>query len=274
MSAWLTRLGALALAILVVADVARDLRESWTNSPYASHGPLAGLFAAYAAWRLRTALPPERWRPRLAAALAGMVTVIVLVAGHALGALSLRAAALPLTVLTIILLAYGCPGVRVLAFPLVFLVAVVPLPAGWLAMLSSASQHAAAGAAHRALDLCGIPVVREGLTLHIGRVDLAVTEACNGLRFLFASALVGLAIAWALSRRRPTERALVVALALMAGVAANLVRVTGTALLAWVEPTAVMGTPHLVFGKAVYLAVGIAVALAGATLLRRSIRAA
>jgi len=274
MSAWLARLCALALATLVVADVARDLRESWAGSPYASHGPLVGLFAAYAAWRLRTALPPERWRLGLPAALAGVVTVAALAAGHVLAALSLRAAALPLAVLTITLLAYGRPGVRVLAFPVVFLVAVVPLPAVWLAMLSSASQHVAAAVAHRALDLCGIPVVREGLTLHIGRVDLAVTEACNGLRFLLASALVGLATAWALSRRRLTERALVVALALLAGVAANLVRVTGTAILAWVEPTAVTGTPHLVFGKAVYLAVGIAVALTGATLLRRSVRAA
>jgi len=65
-----------------------------------------------------------------------------------------------------------------------------------------------------------------------------------------------------------------VALALFAGLAANLVRVTATALLAWVEPAAVIGMPHLVFGKAVYLAVGLAVALAGATLLRRSLRAA
>jgi exosortase len=141
-------------------------------------------------------------------------------------------------------------------------------------MLSSASQHVAAVVAQRTLDLCGIPVVREGLTLHIGRVDLEVTEACNGLRFLFASVIVGLAIAWALPRRRPAERVLVVALALVAGLAANLVRVTGTAMLAWVEPTAVIGTPHLVFGKAVYLAIGVAVALTGATLLRRSLRAA
>ncbi len=274
MSAWLARLGALALATLVVADVARDLRETWTGSPYAAHGPLVGLFAAYAAWRLRTALPIECWRPCLPAALAGLATVAALAAGHAMGSLSLRAVALPLTVLTIVLLAYGRRGVRVLAFPVIFLVAAVPLPAGWLAMLSSASQHVAAVVAQRTLDLCGIPVVREGLTLHIGRVDLEVTEACNGLRFLFASVIVGLAIAWALPRRRPAERVLVVALALVAGLAANLVRVTGTAMLAWVEPTAVIGMPHLVFGKAVYLAVGVAVALTGATLLRRSLRAA
>ena len=274
MSAWLARLGALALATLVVADVARDLRESWTGSPYASHGPLVGLFAAYAAWRLRAALPPERWRLRLPAALAGVVTVAALAAGHAMGSLSLRAAALPLTVLTITLLAYGRTGVRVLAFPLAFLVATVPLPAGVLTTLSSVSRHVAAAVAHRALDLGGIPVVREGLTLHIGRVDLEVTEACNGLRFLFASVLVGLAIAWALPRRRPAERVFIVALALLAGLAANLVRVTGTAMLAWVEPAAVIGTPHLIFGKAVYLAVGVAVALTGAALLRWRMRAA
>jgi exosortase len=274
MSAWLARLGAVALATLVVADVARDLRASWTGSPYAAHGPLVGLFAAYAAWRLRAALPTERWRLGLPAALAGVATVAGLAAGHAIDSLSLRATALPLTVLTIALLAYGRTGARALAFPLAFLVAAIPPPAACLALLSSASQHVAAAVAHRALDLSGIPVAREGLMLHIGRVDLEVTEACNGLRFLFASVIVGLAIAWALPRRRPTERVLVVALALFGGLAANLVRVTATALLAWVEPAAVIGTPHLIFGKAVYLAVGLAVALTGATLLRRSLRAA
>jgi exosortase len=274
MTAWLARLGALALATLVVADVARDLREAWTGSPYATHGPLVGLFAAYAAWRLRAALPPEHWRLRLPAALAGVVTVAALAAGHTMGSLSLRAAALPLTVVTITLLVYGRTGVRVLAFPLAFLVATVPLPAGVLAMLSSVSQQAAAAVAHRALDLGGVPVVRDGLTLHIGRVDLEVTEACNGLRFLFASVIVGVAIAWALPRRRPAERVFVVVLALLAGLAANLVRVTGTAMLAWVEPAAVIGTPHLIFGKAVYLAVGVTVALTGAALLRWRMRAA
>jgi hypothetical protein len=91
MSAWLARLGALALATLVVADVARDLRETWTGSPYAAHGPLVGLFAAYARGGCVRHCPIECWRPCLPAALVGLATVAALAAGHAMGSLSLRA---------------------------------------------------------------------------------------------------------------------------------------------------------------------------------------
>ena len=268
MSLSIARLGALMLAAAVVAGVGRPLVLAWLASPYATQGPLVCLFSAYAAWRLRGALPRARWRPGLPAAAAALLALATLAGGHAANSLPLQALALPLGALAITLLAYGPRGARVLAFPLAFLVAAVPLPASWLAALSSLTQHAAASVAHRTLEILGIPVLREGLTLEIGKVSLEITEACNGLRFLFVSIIAGLAVAWAL-RRPLSERALVIALALAGGLAANLVRVTGTAILAWVEPAAVIGTPHLVFGRVVYLAVGGATTLVVAARLRR-----
>ena len=268
MSPWIARLGALSLAAAVVAGVGRPLVLAWLGWPYATHGPLVCLFSLHAAWRLRGGLPPARWRLSLPAAAVALLALSALGAGRAAGSLPWQALAVPLTALTITLLGYGAPGARVLAFPLAFLLAAVPLPPTWLAALSGVTQHAAATVAHRSLELLGIPVLREGLTLEIGKVRLEITEACNGLRFLFVSVMAGLALAWAL-RRPSSQRVLVVALALLAGVVANLVRVTGTAVIAWVEPTAVIGTPHLLFGRVVYLAVGGAAALATAVMLRR-----
>ena len=271
MRMWLAKLGIMALAAVVVADLGRDLAGAWAASLYAAHGPLVCLFSAYAAWSLRTGLPPARWRADLPAVAPGCLALAALVAGHATDSLSLRALAVPALALTAALLAYGPPGARALAFPLAFLVAAVPLPAGWVVALSAVAQHAAASVAHRTLDVLGIPVVRDGLNLQIGRVSLAVTEACNGLRFLLTSVLVGIAVAWAL-RCGLRERGLIVALATAGGIVANLVRVTGTAVLASVEPAAVIGTPHVVFGKVVYLMVGGAVAVAVTAVLRRPLR--
>jgi len=126
----LARLAIVALAALVVTDVGRDLARAWAAWPYATHGPLVCLFSAYAAWRLRTGLPPARWRAGLPAVAAGCLALAALVAGHATGSLSLRAVAVPALALTAALLAYGPAGARVLAFPLAFLVAAVPVPAG------------------------------------------------------------------------------------------------------------------------------------------------
>jgi exosortase len=84
-------------------------------------------------------------------------------------------------------------------------------------------------------------------------VILLVTEACNGLRFLLAMAVIGVAVAWA-SQQGWWGRLAVVALALATGVLANMLRVLVTAVLAHLfGAQAAMGTLHVAYGKAIYL---------------------
>jgi len=166
-------------------------------------------------------------------------------------------------------LTLGAGGARTLRFPLAFFLLAVPLPAATLAWLSRLTQSLAAVAAEDVLVLLRIPVVRDGLTLSIGSIDLQVTEACNGLPFLLASVVVGVAAAWAL-QTGTRHRLTILALAVLGGIVANPVRLAGTAVLASIEPAAVVGTPHWLFGKLVYLAVAATVAAAATGLLRCS----
>jgi exosortase len=257
------------VVVLAWAPTLRDLAAIWATSRYASHGFCVAAFAVYAAWDRRSELPRPVWRPGPRGRLVLVLAATLLGAGYATGSLTLRALSLPVAGLALAELTLGAGGARTLRFPLAFFLLAVPLPAATLAWLSRLTQSLAAVAAEDVLVLLRIPVVRDGLTLSIGSIDLQVTEACNGLPFLLASVVVGVAAAWAL-QTGTRHRLTILALAVLGGIVANPVRLAGTAVLASIEPAAVVGTPHWLFGKLVYLAVAATVAAAATGLLRCS----
>src|SRR5207244_2551942 len=91
-----------------------------------------------------------------------------------------------------------------------------------------------------------------GLYIHLQPLTVYVEEGCNGLRFLLAMAVVGFAFA-GLTQKAWLRRIAVFVLAIGVALVANLLRVTGTALLAygW-GPAAATGFFHLTYGKLVY----------------------
>jgi exosortase len=253
---WLRLLGlgtALALALLALyAPVVRQLAHLWLTVPYYSYGFLVPVFSAYAAWdaRHQLAASPVWDRRWLLLVGAGM---LLLAGGHAAGSLTLAALSLPVVLAGFALFALGARGFRAVAFAVGFLVFLAPLPAGAIPAVSLPLQHLAAVGAAWLLPLAGVPATREALFVHLPELTLHVTEACNGLRFLLAMVVLGTAFAWT-TQHRPARRAGVIALAIVVAIAANVVRVTGTGILAhyW-GPEAAEGMTHIVYGKVVYL---------------------
>src|SRR5205814_9247558 len=113
-------------------------------------------------------------------------------------------------------------------------------------------RRLAALVAEHALGALGVAVTRNDLYLRLPSVTLHVTEACNGLRFLLAMLVIGVAFA-ATTQRRPLRRAGIVLAAIAVAVLANLARVTGTGVMAelW-GASAAVGLPHAVWGTTVY----------------------
>src|SRR5207237_3342188 len=139
--------------------------------------------------------------------------------GAATTSLTLRALSLPIVLTGLALALLGPALARRLAFPIGFLVFMAPLPEGTLPALSLPLQRLAAEVAEHALRALGITVDRNDLFLRLPSVTLHVTEACNGLRFLLAMLVVGVAFA-ATTQRRPLPRAaIVVAAVTVAGLA-------------------------------------------------------
>ena len=232
----------------------RDLVSLWATVPYYSYGVLVPLWSAWlaASARSRVAAVPFRrdgtGLPLVAAGLAALAFAA------ALESLTLAVLSLPVVLTGLGRFALGREAFRPLAFAVAFLGLMAPLPSGLVPPLSLSLQHLAAWFTEGVLTALAIPFGRDGVFIHLQPVTVHVSEACNGLRFLLAMAVLGVAFGWT-TRRGPACRLAVLALALGAAIVANLIRVAGTTVLVhFFGPSASLGLFHYLFGKTIYLA--------------------
>src|SRR5687767_3538714 len=246
-------LAVVAALVVLYAPVLRDLVGTWERVSYHTYGFFIAPFALWLAWEARAEVrraPLVSWRPGLAIVAAGLG---LLAAGMQVDSLMLRSLSLPVVLGGWGLFALGVEGFRPLLFPVGFLAFMTPLPTPALMALSIPLQTIAAVFTTAALNVSGVSAVRDGLYIALPAVTLHVSEDCNGLRFLLAMVVLGVAFG-TLTQRTLRRRLVVVGLALAVGIVANLFRVFGTGVVAHVwGRSAASGLPHLVYGKAVYL---------------------
>jgi exosortase len=126
----------------------------------------------------------------------------------------------------------GWKMLRAVAFPLAFLVLMIPLPALIYNQLTFPLQLLASRLASDSLELLAIPVLREGNVLVLPNYSLEVVEACSGIRSLMS--LVALAVAYGyFVEQRLWARITLVALMLPIAVASNALRVVGAGVVTY-----------------------------------------
>jgi exosortase len=267
-------LAALAgFALLLYAPVFRELSFVWRDVSYYSYGFLLPVFSVYLVWESRRALldaSPAWWLPGIVVTSAGLTLLLL---GAAVASLTLKTLSLPLVLAGLGLFVLGLEQFKAIAFAIGFLSLMAPLPDGAIATISLPLQHIASTFTAGVLTALRIPHVHNALYIHLPNVTLYVEEGCNGLRFLLAMLVVGIAFAW-LTQTGTKRRTIVLGLALGVGIVSNLFRVAGTALLAygW-GPEAATGFFHMTYGKVVYGVMMIPFVV-GVLMLRRSSSAA
>lgn len=124
-------------------------------------------------------------------------------------------------------------GVQVLAnfVPAVALSAMlIPVPGVLRLFIAAPLQNATARVTRLVLEAMGFWVERSGNMLKINDVDVAVHEACNGMRMVFALVLVSYAFAFTVPLRN-SVRLLILLLSPVAAILCNVLRLTPTVLL-------------------------------------------
>ncbi|WP_396623716.1 exosortase/archaeosortase family protein [Luteitalea sp.] len=118
----------------------------------------------------------------------------------------------------------GPSRARAILFPLLFLAFMLPIPLGVTERLHLALRHLTAAGVEHLVPLVGVPLFREGLTLHSGESRLFVADACSGFSTLYAAMTVALLTAYFC----PVvwRRLLVVVAAAPIAIAANILRVS------------------------------------------------
>jgi exosortase len=170
------------------------LKDLWSDPNY-SHVYIVPIISGFVIWQRRRVLAalPIRgsWRgvPLL---LAGVAALIV---GDISASLFPMRVSLILILAGVVLFQFGSAMLRALAFPLGFLLFLVPMPLIFFYAMTARLQNLAAGTGAWALDLVGVSVFLEGNVIHLSSLALGVTEACSGIRSLIT--LVALGVAWA-----------------------------------------------------------------------------
>lgn len=93
---------------------------------------------------------------------------------------------------SLLLMHLGRKGVRVLMFPLAFLLFMIPLPEALVAAVTAPMKSAVSTVAAGLLQGLGYPVARSGVMLTAGPYQLLVADACAGLTTLFTLEAMGL----------------------------------------------------------------------------------
>ncbi len=141
-------------------------------------------------------------------------------------------------------LVYGIGALRATAFPLAFLLLMIPLPETVLARSIYLLQTGSTDIAYFLFRAVGVPVFRQGFFLTVPGVTIEVATECSGIRSSVALFLTCL-LASHLFLRTPWKQLLFVLLAFPVALIKNGIRiVTLTLLSIYVDPSFLTGSLH------------------------------
>jgi exosortase len=106
----------------------------------------------------------------------------------------------------------------------------LPVPGRIRQRIAIPLQEASAKVAEFGLDLFGLPVERAGNVLRLNGQDVAIAEACNGMRMVAALGLVAFAFVFTVPMRL-SVRLLILAISPLVALLVNIVRLIPTTLL-------------------------------------------
>ena len=221
-SDWLW-LGALAVAF---TPALAALARVWLAHDYYSHGFLVPLVAFWMFQAERRSLPPAGSDRRGLVAIAA--AALVYAAGFLAGDATLQGLALVGAVAGAVLRLYGPVGLRRVAFPVAFLLFMVPVPVSILNPLIVQLQLLVSTLAVEILHVFGFSVLREGnVVLLPGDERLFVDEACSGITSIVSLLPLGVVLAY-FTERTALRRLALVAAVIPFAMFGNLVRVLAT----------------------------------------------
>ena len=261
----------LVLALLLVGiyhDVLARLAVQWYDDPDYSHGFLVPLLALYLLWERRVQLSTLPAVPSVAGLAVLGLGVMMLIVGSVGAELFLQRTSLIVVIAGLVLLILGRQFLRVVAFPLAFLLFMIPLPAIVMNAVAFPLQMFAAQTAAVCLFNLGIPVLREGNVIMLAGTTLEVAEACSGIRSLQALLALGTVYAY-FTQTAMWKRWVLVLLSIPIAILANAFRVSGTGVLAhyW-GAQAAEGFYHTFSGWLIFLVAFLLLLACGAVLSR------
>ncbi len=250
-----------ALLMACYAPILWGLARQWAAGEDMSHGFFVPVVAGFVAWQRRAEIAAVEASPNywgLAIAAWGGVQMVL---GTLAAQLFVARTAFLVSLVGAVLFLGGPRLLKILAFPLLLLTFMFPIPAIVYARVTLPLQLLASGMAETILSALGVPVLRDGNVLELASQRLSVVEACSGIRSLVSLGFLALVYGYFFDRRT-WMRGVLLAATVPIAIAANAARVTLMGLMGGYRADLARGVPHLAEGWVLFAtALALVVAL-------------
>jgi exosortase len=247
-STWLALLFLSTLVVILYASVLASLARQWWSDPNYGHGFFVPLFAAYILWRARGRWGAQQFRANNSGLLIILGAIGLLVLGTLAAEMFTSRLSLLILICGMIVFLAGYRTLRSMAFPIGYLIFMIPLPAIIYYQLTFPLQLLASRLGATGLVALGIQTVREGNLLILPNCTLNVVDACSGIRSLL-SLSAGVVAYGYLAEPKTWKRAALAAASIPIAIVTNGLRLVATGVLSVLYgPTADSGLVHLALG--------------------------
>lgn len=190
---WPIVVGLLVLAFPAFLTLAK---QEWSRES-GVHEPLVIATGAWLIWRELQISPLRPTRGAFGVTVAILVpSLIAYIFGSSFDFLIIEAAGFYGVALACAYDIFGGATLRRLWFPLFYLLFALPAP-GWLLDLATAPlKELASTLTTNILQLFGVPIIREGVTLFVAQYQLLVEDACAGMNAILGLTSLGLFYAY------------------------------------------------------------------------------
>lgn len=232
------------------------------------HGPLIIAASIWLVWQSREKLENVLIAPApvigWAVLLAGLI-ILVISRNQDLWFLEV-ASELPVIAGCVLLLA-GWNVLKVLAFPILFLMFSAPAP-GWMVDAATVPlKLLISDSVTSLLYAVGYPIAQNGVVIQIGPYQLLVQDACSGMNSIFSLSAIGVFYVYAFRWHEKLRGVILLSLIIPIAIAANFLRVIALVLICYYGGVdQIEGFLHDLTGIALFIvAIGLMLICDGAT---------
>ena len=230
---WLPAL-TFAVALAVYIPTLVSLYKGPWQTEQEGHGPLIMAACAWLAWHRRRDLARIVPRPQYVAGWpALLVGLLLLAVARSQDLLVIEAASSIFVLIGLVLLVFGAQALRLLAFPIAYLIFAVP-PPGWaLDAMTIPLKGVVSDVVAEALYYFDYPIAQNGVMIMIGPYQLLVKDACSGMNSIFALSAIGIFYVCEFVNKINLRAVVLTLLIIPISIFANILRVAALVLIAY-----------------------------------------
>jgi exosortase len=242
------------LAVLIYYPVMLGLFSAWQNNHYYNHGFLIPLISGYLVYRDRKKLKTISCKPSLYGVVFVLLGILVFLLDKSYSnVLFFSSVGMLIFIMGGILLAFGKHHLKAVLFPFLFLLFMIPIPDFVFDLMIGPLQLTASMIGKIILRFLGVPVLRDGIYLHLAPFTVQVDKSCSSMHSLIALSALSFVIAY-LMADSIGERIWIVASSIPLAIIANGFRLVLIVMLAlWKGEIIFQSFFHPLSGKLFFL---------------------